>query len=393
MKTVLLILGLLICELTFSQTNWTVVDSGSSSALKDVQFTSDSVGFIVGGNGTLLKTMDGGSTWSVIMMNTTEDFISVSFISDTVGYVASQNSIYKTTDGGISWLIVTTDLVNTFNTLKFITEDIGFIGTDSYILKTIDGGQNWVNIQSTLSIINSISFPTATVGYFTGGASSGYVYKTTDQGNTVSTTVNAFNTIREEIQFLDATTGYLIGWYSPQVLKTVDGGVSWLTMGTDHVGGIAVRFLDEQTGYHIDQSGGTYKILGTNDGGLNWTTELTLSASNNVGLRKIANTATHVFAIGNSGAIYKKSVALSNSEFAIKNNVKIFPNPTRDFVTVVAINGAGPFSDYVLYSLLGQEVEKGKIINNKIDLKNTADGAYLLKIGGENQTFKIIKKQ
>ena len=393
MKTVLFILALFFCELTFSQTNWTVVSSGSSSALKDLQFTSDFVGFIVGGNGTLLKTMDGGSTWTVVLMDTTEDFISVSFISDTVGYLASQNRIYKTTNGGASWSIVTTDLLNTFNTIHFITENIGFIGTGDTIFKTTDGGQNWTSSLATLSEINTISFPTANVGYFTGGASAGYVYKTTDQGATISTSVNAFNTIREEIQFLDANTGYLIGWYNPYVLKTTDGGVSWVATSTAYAGGIAVHFLNEQTGYHIDDSGGTSKISGTNDGGVNWTIELTLNALSNSNLKKMGSTATHVFAIGDGGAIYKKSVTLSKSNFVIKNNVKVFPNPTRDVVNVEAVHGGVSFSDYVLYSLLGQEVDNGKIINNKIDLKNTADGAYLLKIGGEKQTFKIIKKQ
>lgn len=390
MKTVLFILALFFCELTFSQTNWTLVNSGSSSALKDVQFTSDSVGFIVGGNGTLLKTMDGGSNWTVILMDTTEDFISVSFISDIVGYLASQNRIYKTTNGGISWTIVTTDLVNIFNTIHFITEDIGFIGTSGTIFKTTDGGQNWTSSITTLSEINTISFPTASVGYFTGGASAGYVYKTTDQGTTISTSVNAFNTIREEIQFLDANMGYLIGWYNPYLLKTTDGGASWFATSTDYAGGIGVHFLNEQTGYHIDDSGGTSKISGTNDGGVNWTIELTLSSMSD--LKRMASTSTHVFCVGNSGAIYRKSVPLSTSHFALKNNVKVYPNPTRDIINVIALDGENHFSDYILYSLLGQEVEKGIIVNNKIDLKNVSDGAYLLKIGGERPTFKIIKK-
>ena len=262
MKKFLIILVLLSSEFVFSQLNWTIINSGTSNKLNDIQFTSLYIGYIVGENGTVLKTIDGGNNWLNVSINSAEFINSISFLNDNVGYLATQNRIYKTINGGLNWTIETVDLVNNFNTIKFLTEEIGFIGTNGKIFKTVDSSQNWINIKTTQSNINTISFPTPNTGYFTGGSENGYVYKTIDQGNSISTTLNPFNTIREEIQFLDNNIGYLIGWYNPYLLKTTNGGISWSKMNINYAGGMAVHFLTEQVGYHIDNSGGTSKILG-----------------------------------------------------------------------------------------------------------------------------------
>lgn len=393
MKKFLIILVLLSSEFVFSQLNWTIINSGTSNKLNDIQFTSLYIGYIVGENGTVLKTIDGGNNWLNVSINSPEFINSMSFLNDNVGYLATQNRIYKTINGGINWTIETVDLVNNFNTIKFLTEEIGFIGTNGNILKTIDGSQNWINLINTQSEINTISFPTLNAGYFTGGSSVGYVYKTIDQGNTINTTLNPFNTIREEIQFLDNNIGYLIGWYNPYLLKTTNGGISWSKMNINYAGGMAVHFLTEQVGYHIDNSGGTSKIFGTNDGGLNWNIELTFPSSNTYGLKKIVSNSTDIFCIGENGIIYKKNFNLSNPNFATNNNIKVYPNPTSNIINIQVINKVENVTNYSIFNLTGKEVENGKIINNRIDLKNISDGEYLVKLGEKNHAFKIIKKQ
>ena len=41
---------------------------------------------------------------------------------------------------------------------------------------------------------------------------------------------------------------------------------------------------------------------------------------------------------------------------------------------------------------MGQVIDSGQVIDNKIDLKNIVSGAYLLQLGPINKTFKIIKQ-
>jgi photosystem II stability/assembly factor-like uncharacterized protein len=55
--------------------------------LFDVAFTSTLKGWAVGGNGTILKTVDGGITWTQETSGTSEDLKSISMKSDTRGWI------------------------------------------------------------------------------------------------------------------------------------------------------------------------------------------------------------------------------------------------------------------------------------------------------------------
>lgn len=125
---------------------------------------------------------------------------------------------------------------------------------------------------------------------------------------------------------------------------------------------------------------------------MNWNNELTLSSSNLYGLKKFASNLTSIICIGDNGSIYKKSLTLSVSNIGINNHIKIFPNPTKNIFNIITTNNEENFTNYQIYNLMGQEIENGKTYDNKIDLKNIANGAYLLKLGQYNKTFKVIKQ-
>ncbi|WP_452230073.1 T9SS type A sorting domain-containing protein [Lacinutrix sp. MEBiC02404] len=81
---------------------------------------------------------------------------------------------------------------------------------------------------------------------------------------------------------------------------------------------------------------------------------------------------------------------LSNTDFTISNiNLKLFPNPSNQFIK---ISGLTNTEKYKIYNILGSEVANGNVSNNeKIDIKNYANGFYLLKLENGN-TFKFIKE-
>jgi hypothetical protein len=71
--------------------------------LNDVYFPSLNVGYAVGEDGTILKTVDGSSLWSLQQSNTTLDINSVYFLQDDLGYTAGNSgSVHKTLNGGIA---------------------------------------------------------------------------------------------------------------------------------------------------------------------------------------------------------------------------------------------------------------------------------------------------
>jgi photosystem II stability/assembly factor-like uncharacterized protein len=83
--------------------SWTPQLSTSES-LYGVHFTDADHGTVVGSNGTILRTWNGGENWYSKPTGTTDDFYKVSFSSPLVGFVLSRSGmIFKTTDGGATW--------------------------------------------------------------------------------------------------------------------------------------------------------------------------------------------------------------------------------------------------------------------------------------------------
>jgi len=71
--------------------------------LHSVHFSDDNTGYAVGDVGTIIKTLDGGTTWTVLTSGTTDRFNSAYFPDVNTGYVVGDSgTIVKTIDGGIT---------------------------------------------------------------------------------------------------------------------------------------------------------------------------------------------------------------------------------------------------------------------------------------------------
>lgn len=87
-------------------------------------------------------------------------------------------------------------------------------------------------------------------------------------------------------------------------------------------------------------------------------------------------------------------VSISNStlsldDFVENKNIQLFPNPSSDFIIISNLEKIETFS---ILNTLGQEVVKGKIINDeKIDISNFKNGLYFLRFENGN-TIKFIKE-
>ncbi|MDO6598048.1 T9SS type A sorting domain-containing protein [Oceanihabitans sp. 2_MG-2023] len=80
---------------------------------------------------------------------------------------------------------------------------------------------------------------------------------------------------------------------------------------------------------------------------------------------------------------------LSTNDIIIKKSVKIFPNPSVDYIQ---IQGLTKSENYRIYNVIGSEISKGSInTNKKIDVSNYSNGLYFLKF--ENgDTIKFLKE-
>jgi hypothetical protein len=80
---------------------------------------------------------------------------------------------------------------------------------------------------------------------------------------------------------------------------------------------------------------------------------------------------------------------LSTQEFENGNTIKLFPNPTTEYIQ---ISGLKNTENYSIYNVIGSEILKGSIsIDEIIDVKNYSNGLYFLKFENGN-TIKFLKE-
>ncbi len=85
--------------------SWTLQTSGTAEGLYGVSFVNAQTGTAVGTAGTILRTVDGGNTWTPQASGTSDDLFGVAFIDSLTGTVVGENgTILHTTDGGSTWV-------------------------------------------------------------------------------------------------------------------------------------------------------------------------------------------------------------------------------------------------------------------------------------------------
>lgn len=130
--------------------NWSSRNSPSGDAgiIREVEFYDGLNGIAVGYSspsvGFIMKTIDGGNSWTNIDTNIAGGLNAVSFKDNLIGVaVGSSGSIYRTVDGGNSWTQITSGTTQSLRAVHFngpIAITVGFSGT---ILKSGDSGLNW----------------------------------------------------------------------------------------------------------------------------------------------------------------------------------------------------------------------------------------------------------
>ncbi len=164
-----------IRKTTNGGSSWTIQSAPVSGSLRSIYFINPNEGWIVGGdydtinhqgiNGLILRTTNGGTTWTAQVSNAMYQFNGVHFINNLNGWVcglkdsASPGVFFKTTDGGNTWVEIMGPSVSigkySLFAIEFIDTQNGFaVGGGNragwqgshfgIFLKTTNGGNQWV---------------------------------------------------------------------------------------------------------------------------------------------------------------------------------------------------------------------------------------------------------
>lgn len=86
----------------FSQ--WDLVFNALYTAIKDIHFLDQQLGYAILAPGTIIKTTDGGVNWDTVYCNVNQTLNKINPISDNIVYACGNNGvIIKSMNGGLNW--------------------------------------------------------------------------------------------------------------------------------------------------------------------------------------------------------------------------------------------------------------------------------------------------
>ncbi len=294
---------------------WVSITSAASGDFRDVFFIGD-IGWAVGyESGKVFKTIDKGETWSDVRTDTDySDIDVVCFTSTTTGFIAENfggylsapatGKVMRTTDGGATWSLVFDITDAEFQDIAFADANNGWAVSGSQIFKTTDGGTNWAEQTATTVGYRKISIIDANNVHISTGphlSNQTVIVKTTNGGTDWVDVIVSGTTLEFlDIDFVSNTQAWASGW-NGKIFKTTDG-VNYTVIETGYSAGLNyLDFVNDLQGIVVSASG---LILRTEDGGTTWT-EDEITNDGLLGIFYIDD-ATAV-AIGYNGTILKYS--------------------------------------------------------------------------------------
>jgi photosystem II stability/assembly factor-like uncharacterized protein len=207
-------------------------------SLMDIDAMDENFGWVVGENGLILSTQNGGQTWSVQAIDTKRKLNGVYFITSSIGWVVGDNGVIaRTSSGGARWALLQNTSTENLNSVYAISQLVGWaVGNAGTILKTTNG-TTWLPLVSgSTKNLNGTYFHDTLTGWTVGDA--GIILKTVNGGTSwVSLTSGTANNLRS-VTFFDLNFGFAVG-DGGVILRTSDGGLSWVIQSGNIFNGVS----------------------------------------------------------------------------------------------------------------------------------------------------------
>jgi photosystem II stability/assembly factor-like uncharacterized protein len=260
-----------IYQTSTSGVSWSNIPSITNFSGRSLYFFNMSTG-VVGGSDLnadkILYTNNGGTSWTTAYSDVTaltngEHIDQITFVNSTTGYaIMSDGKLLKSINGGQSWSVQMT-MQDQPNSICFTSATTGYISNYLYVLKTTNAGVSWTPVYGGHNLGgSSVVFVDDTTGYV---SQYDTILKTTDAGAHWSATPLP-GTSLNRLFFTSRDTGFCVE-HGDYILYTYNGGLSWERQNAPNSGSLGLICLYFRGGTGV--AGGVYGYLDntTNYGG------------------------------------------------------------------------------------------------------------------------------
>ena len=333
-------------------------------------------------NGIYLS-IDNGINWTAVDSGLTDINIGAFTKSGNNIYVGTSSSVFRSTDNGQSWTSLGNDIGLPVKSLAAIGDNI-FAGVDwfgMYLLR--DTATSWIEADSGLVIDAVFSLAVSGTNVFAGTQFSG-LFLSKDTGTSWIQVDSAL--VSGYCVYAIAANDSNIFVGSNGISTSSNKGVTWTTDNNGLTDYGIMSFA--VTGSYI--LAGSYNgiFLSTNNGS-SWT-NVSGGLTDSI-IFSLAISGNNVYAGTNSHGVWRSTFAdlLGIKENILNNNVSIYPNPSKDNLTIETNSNTEQRLEII--NLIGQTVYTNSIIKKAtINTSAFAKGVYILKLSSDKET--IVKK-
>lgn len=279
----ILIILTLLCGIQSANADWVKRNTNSFAWFKDIFFLDQTKGWLVGTDGVLLTTVDGGTTWVQQKKFTNDAFLQVYFIDQNNGWLLCERSVFSRGQNSMSYLRRTSDGGRTWEKVEF--EDGGreritrllfntfgvttAFGERGVFYRLQQDGISWKKSQSAMHyLLLDGAFSDEMTGAIVGAG--GTIMFTEDGGLTweKATLVGDLDTRFNAVFFAGTKGAWAVG-SKGRIFRSNGGGRLWRQTGSGpNVNLTDVYFTSERSGWAVGDNG---VIVRTRDGGYTWT--------------------------------------------------------------------------------------------------------------------------
>ncbi len=404
MKRIFISFTLLLLIPCYSQ--WVDISPDSAIGLRDVSNPSDENIIVVGGAGVILKSVDGGITWSLKESGTESFLQKIEFISPEVGFILGMDgTLLKTIDMGETWETIDTGYNNSYDFSIFDENNIYILGFQNFI-HTSDGGETWELISNSPPSHTYVQFFEGGVGYI----GKYKLYKTIDDGDNWS---EMYSPNLEEYDgspfgFINENIGFTY-WHG--LTKFKNNEQLWLGSSLDFPELLDLFIVDENRMWGIIKglsdfeppSRGIVKINVIGESTSSYSDEVMWKPEEYINFRSIKAFNDVVYVVGDYGVhnndlVWKNVTGenyMNTSEVKSNTTPIIYPNPASGQLNI-KFNSFGTSKTKVeLIDFMGRIIHSEEFsnqLNIMINISNYPKGIYIVKIKSKDRIHsqKII---